>query len=253
MDRIVTSSPRPLIGITGRRWPASRLADYLPSSLNDAEFDLHFTEYPAAVARAGGLPVELTRDAPVAEMLERLDGVIISGGADVDPSFYGSDPEPGLGHLEPARDEWELAVIAEALRIDLPLLGICRGAQLLNVHLGGTLVQHVELDEGDGHPRFDEPRDEACHTVRFAKGTLAHSLYGDEVGVNSLHHQTLGAVPDGLVVSGRSPDGVVETIELPGRNVFAVQWHPEMLTASSDPSFAWLMEQAALYRQELRS
>jgi putative glutamine amidotransferase len=246
-----SSVSRPLIGVTGRRWPAARLAEYLPSALLDAEFDLHFTEYPAAIARAGGIPVELARDAPVAELLERLDGVVISGGADVDPSFYGASPEPGLMHPEPDRDAWELAVIAEALRIDLPLLGICRGAQLINVHLGGTLVQHVELAEGDGHPRFDEERNVACHVVRFSRGTLAHDLYGPELGVNSLHHQTVSRVGNELVVSGRASDGVVEALELPGRNVFAVQWHPEMFTSTVDPSFTWLVDRASRYRLEV--
>lgn len=237
---------RPLIGITGRRWPASRVAEFIPSALHSAEFDLHFTEYPAAVARAGGIPVELTRDAPIAECLARLDGVVISGGADVDPSAYGAEPHPNLGRSEPERDTWELDVIAEALRTDLPLLGICRGAQLLQVHLGGRLIQHVGRNEGDGHPRFDEPRNVACHNVRFAPGTLAHRLYGDEYAVNSLHHQVLAEPAAELVVSGVAPDGAIEAVEMPGRRVFAVQWHPEMLD-SLDPSLTWLVETAAAY------
>ena len=251
-SRLARPSPlprRPLIGVTGRRWPANRVADFLPSALHDAEFDLHFTEYPAAIARAGGLPVELTRDAPVTEMLERLDGVVISGGADVDPAQYGASRHPDLGHPEPERDDWELAVIAEALRTNVPLLGICRGAQLLQVHLGGSLIQHVDLDDGVGHPRFDEPRDTACHVVHFAPGTLARSLYGDSAAVNSLHHQTIEAPANGLVASGRAPDGVIESLEIPGKPVFAVQWHPEMLTAL-DPSLTWLVERAAQHAEE---
>ncbi len=237
---------RPLIGITGRRWPAARLASYLPSSLHDAELDLHFSEYPAAVARAGGLPVELTRDGPVRETLARLDGVVISGGADVDPANYGAEPHPQLGHTEPERDAWELAVIEAAIDMDIPLLGICRGAQLIHVHFGGSLNQHVGLDEGDGHPRFDEPRNIPCHGVRFVPGTLAHSLYGDEVAVNSLHHQVLAGTSEQLVVSGRATDGVIEAIEFPGRTVFAVQWHPEMLD-HVDPSLTWLVQEASHY------
>ncbi len=236
-------SRRPLIGITGRRWPTSRLADHLVPAMHDAEFDLHFTEYPAAVARAGGLPVELARDAPVAELLERLDGVVVSGGADVDPSLYGATPDENLGYLEPERDLWELEVIAHAIRLNVPLLGICRGAQLINVHLGGTLVQHVGRDEGVGHPRFSEPRDVPCHLVRFVEGTLAYELYGHEAIVNSLHHQTISDPPAGVVVSGVAPDGVIEAIELRGRPVLGVQWHPEMLTVL-DPSLVWLIEQA---------
>jgi putative glutamine amidotransferase len=235
---------RPLIGITGRRWPASRVATFLPAALHDAEIDVHFTEYPAAIARAGGLPVELTRDAPVAEMLARLDGVVISGGADVDPANYGHAPHARLGQPEPERDDWELAVIAEALRTGVPLLGICRGAQLLQVHLGGALVQHVDLDDGVGHPRFDEQRSVPCHLVEFAAGTLAHSLYGDAIQVNSLHHQTIESVATGLVASGTALDGVIEAVELPGHIALGVQWHPEML-ADLDPSLVWLVDAAA--------
>jgi putative glutamine amidotransferase len=233
---------KPLIGITGRRWSAERVADFLPAALHDAEFDLHFTEYPAAITRAGGIPVGLTRDAPVGECLARLDGVVISGGADVDPARYGAKPDVNLGHPEPERDAWELAVIAECMRADIPLLGICRGAQLIQVAMGGGLVQHVDLSDGVGHPRFDEPRNVACHRVGFTAGTLAHRLYGETAEVNSLHHQTLAAVASGLVASGHAPDGVIEAIELPGKPVFAVQWHPEMLLDHVDPSLTWLIE-----------
>jgi putative glutamine amidotransferase len=244
---------RPLIGITGRRWPASRLAEFLPWSFHDAEFDFHFTEYPAAVTRAGGIPVELTRDAPIAECLARLDGVIISGGADVDPSAYGAERDVNVTVTEPDRDEFELAVIAEALRTDLPLLGICRGAQLLQVHLGGELNQHVTLDDGDGHPRFDTSRHGRCHAVRFSADTLAHRLYGDEVAVNSLHHQTIATPARGLVVSGVSPDGTVEAIEIANHPVLAVQWHPESLIDSVDPSLTWLVETATTFLLQGRS
>ena len=236
---------KPLIGITGRRWPASRLAEHLPASFFTAEFDLHFTDYPAAITRAGGIPVQLTRDAPLADCLARLDGVVISGGADVEPARYGELPDPDLGAVEPARDEWELAVIEEAMRTDLPLLGICRGAQLIQVHLGGKLVQHVGIDEGDGHPNFDQPRNETCHNVLFTPGTLAHRLYGDGKAVNSLHHQVLDAPAPGLVVGALADDGHIEAIELPGRPVFAVQWHPESLTDHVDPCLIWLVETAS--------
>lgn len=239
----MTTPQKPLIGITGRRWPARHLADFLVSALHDAELDLHFTEYPAAVAAAGGIPVELTRDAPVADLIERLDGVVISGGADVNPAAYGAEPEPGLGHTEPARDEWELAVIAEAIRTGVPLLGICRGAQLLHVHLGGSLTQDVGLDDGVGHPRFAGDRSERCHSVSFQSGTLAAALYGERANVNSLHHQTIN--PDGHAVqSGHADDGVVEAIEVPGTPVFGVQWHPEMLR-EPDPAMGWLITEAA--------
>ena len=234
---------RPLIGISGRRWPASVLADHFPKAMHDAQLDLHFTEYGAAVAASGGLPVHLTRDAPVDGMLDRLDGLVLTGGADVDPAAYGHDPAVGLGATEPERDAWELALLSGALARSIPVLAICRGAQLANVLLGGTLVQHVGVDDGDGHPRFDDPRADRCHTVALVPGSLGAAVYGGSTEVNSLHHQTLGAIGDGLVVSGRSPDGTVEVIELPGRDLLGVQWHPEALDAH-DPSFVWLVTAA---------
>ena len=211
-----------------------------------AELDLHFTEYPAAVACAGGLPIGLTRDADVCDMISRLDGLVVSGGADVDPSRYRAEPEPGLGSTEPERDDWELALLRTAIDQRVPVLGICRGAQLLNVLLGGTLVQHVGIDDGVGHPRFEEDRSVAAHAMVTTPGSVAALLYGPLVGVNSLHHQTLGRLGDGLVATGHADDGVVEAIELPGCPVLAVQWHPEMLQ-QHDPALVWLVKSASLF------
>lgn len=237
---------RPLIGVSGRRWPAQLVSSGLPRALHDAEIDIHFTEYPAAVAAAGGLPVELCRDAPVADIVERLDGLVLTGGADVDPDNYGHEPASGLGATEPERDRWELALLQEATTRGIPVLAICRGMQLLNVYRGGSLVQHLDLAEGDGHPRFDEPRSMRVHVVHTEHGSLAERLYGGELRVNSLHHQAVGDLAPGLVASGRSPDGTVEVIEVPGAAVFAVQWHPEMLE-QPDPAFLWLVVEAAQY------
>ena len=223
------------------------MAAYFPSALHNAELDVHFTEYPSAVAAAGGLPVGLTRDADVDDMVSRLDGLIISGGADVDPSRYDAAAEDGLGTTEPDRDDWELALLRSALQQSVPLLGICRGAQLLNVALGGTLVQHVARGDGVGHPRFEEDRSVAAHRVITSASTLAAEIYGPVVDVNSLHHQTLGRVGEGLVVSGRADDGVIETVELPGSPVFGVQWHPEMMQAQPDPALVWLVKSAVAF------
>src|ERR1017187_1005763 len=102
---------KPLIGMTGRRWPASALANNVPKAMYDLKFDLHFSDYPASVAAAGGLPVELTRDADVEGVLARLDGLILSGGADVEPDRYGHHADENLGAIEPDRDEWEMALL----------------------------------------------------------------------------------------------------------------------------------------------
>ena len=237
--------PQPLIGITGRRWPARRLGDHVVPALDGAEVDLYFTEYGAAIAACGGLPVLLTRDAEVAGMVGRLDGLVLTGGADVDPAYYGQEPDPALGATEPDRDRWELTLLRGALAQRLPVLAVCRGAQLANVALGGTLHQHVGPDEGDGHPRFADPRTLRCHTVALDPGTVGERLYGAVTEVNSLHHQTLDRLGEGLVVSGRSPDGTAEVIELPGVPFLGVQWHPEALADPREPAFGWLVECAA--------
>ena len=134
-----------------------------------------------------------------------------------------------------------------ALRDELPILAICRGFQLVNVVLGGTLVQHVGPDDGDGHPRFDDHRSTRCHAVLLAEGTLSASLYGEEVAVNSVHHQIVDRLGDGLLATGRSDDGAVEAFELPGAPVLGVQWHPEALTPG-DPAFGWLVDRATARR-----
>ena len=124
------------------------------------------------------------------------------------------------------------------------MLCVCRGAQLLNIALGGTLVQH--LDESDTHALWHTPRSERCHTVRVAAGSRAEQLYGGDVPTNSLHHQAVGRPGRGVIVTGTAEDGVVEAFELEGRpEVFAVQWHPEMLSATIDPAFLWLVQEAA--------
>ncbi|MFN0090611.1 MAG: gamma-glutamyl-gamma-aminobutyrate hydrolase family protein [Acidimicrobiales bacterium] len=236
----------PLIGITGRRLGAHRLAGVSPA-MATAEIDVHFSEYGAAVAAAGGVPVQLTRDAPAPEVVARLDGLLLSGGADVDPRRYGARPGPRLGEVEPDRDEWELALVAAALETRRPILGVCRGAQLLNVACGGTLVADLAPDEGEGHPNARRyPRHHRLHRVRLAPGSAVAAAYGgaEELWVNSLHHQAVDRPGEGVTVVGCADDGVVEAIELAGRAALGVQWHPEALR-EPDPIFAWLTAAAA--------
>jgi putative glutamine amidotransferase len=214
--------------------------------LQGEEIDLHLSEYPKGIAAVGGLPVQLTRDADPVDMIGRLDGLVMTGGADPDPTLYGEDPHPELGETEPDRDEWELALIRAALERRLPMLCVCRGAQLLNIALGGSLVQH--LDQSETHALWTTPRSDRCHTVRVTAGSRLAALYGDNIATNSLHHQAVGRPGDGVVVTGRADDGVIEGFELDGRpEVLAVQWHPEMLTEQPDPAFAWLVDQARRY------
>jgi putative glutamine amidotransferase len=234
---------KPLIGITGRRWPATALGTNVPAAMSGLRFDLHFSDYPRSVSVAGGLPVELTRDADVDAMVERLDGLVLSGGADLDPALYGKEAEADLGLVESERDEWELALFQAARDRGLPVLAICRGFQLVNVAFGGTLVQHVELDDGAGHPQWDVDGHTATHEVHVVPNTVASTMFSPVWAVNSLHHQTVERVGEGLIVSATATDGVVEGLETPEGDLLAVQWHPELL-AAPDPTFVWLVRQA---------
>ncbi len=238
---------RPLIGLSGRRWPIEWIPKFEYAALAGEEVDLHLSEFPKAVHAAGGLPVQLTRNSDAADIVERLDGLVMTGGADPDPALYGHDPHPELGAVERGRDEWELSLIRAALDAQLPMLCVCRGAQLLNIALGGTLHQH--LDQSDDHARWDAARSDRCHVVQFAAGSRAAELYGAELATNSLHHQAVLEVGEGIVVTGSADDGVIEAFEVHGRpEVFAVQWHPEMLGEQPDPAFTWLVAHAASRR-----
>ena len=235
---------RPLIGITGRRWAASVLGTNVPVAMSGIYFDLHFSDYPKSIALAGGLPVELTRDADVNEMVEHLDGLVLTGGADVDPENYRQAHDANLGVLESDRDEWEIALLAAARARDVPVLAICRGLQLVNVVFGGTLRQHVELDEGAGHPQWDVDGHEATHSVNIVEGTMTSQLFPGEIGVNSLHHQVVDTVGEGLIISAKASDGIVEGLETPDGRIVAVQWHPELMK-KPDPTFVWLVREAS--------
>ena len=178
--------------------------------------------YRQALDAVGIQPVEN------ATTLAGLDGLLLAGGSDIDPAIYGAPRQPETGELDPDRDSLETILLREALERDLPVLAICRGLQLLNVVLGGTLVQHIE-----GH-RYPEQQD--VHPITIASHSRLRSILGvDEFVVNSRHHQCLDRVATGLVVVARAPDNVVEALEFPGKRfVLAVQWHPENRTGGPD-------------------
>jgi putative glutamine amidotransferase len=187
--------------------------------------------YLEGVTRAGGiavlLPPQPVDDEIAARVLDGLDGLVITGGKDVDPARYGQAAHPMTDEPRTDRDAWEFALLAGALRRGMPVLGICRGAQLLNVALGGTLHQH--LPDVLGHSRHQAGNAVfSTSTVRTVPGTRLASLIGEASDEQCYHHQAIDAVGDGLVVSARDPDGVIEAIELPAASfVVAVQWHPE--------------------------
>ncbi|MFB6615637.1 gamma-glutamyl-gamma-aminobutyrate hydrolase family protein [Streptomyces sp. NPDC085524] len=210
--------PRPLIGITTYVEESTRYGVWdLPTSLVPSG-------YYELVQAAGGAAVLLPPDEPAAaaEVLSRVDGLVVAGGPDVDPVRYGAVRDPRTGAPATVRDQWELALIAAALESGTPLLGICRGMQALNVALDGTLIQHI-----DGH--VDTPGVTSWHPVRPVPGTRYAELVPEEAQVPTYHHQAVDRLGRGLVASAYALDGTVEAIELPGSEqwVVGVQWHPE--------------------------
>jgi putative glutamine amidotransferase len=187
--------------------------------------------YLEGVTRPGGiavlLPPQPVDDDVAARVLEGLDGLVITGGKDVDPSRYGQASHPMTDEPRTDRDAWEFALLAGALGRGMPVLGICRGAQVLNVALGGTLHQH--LPEVVGHSRHQAGNAVfSTSTVRTVPGTRLASLIGESSDEQCYHHQAIAELGDGLIVSAQDPDGVIEAVELPGEVfVLAVQWHPE--------------------------
>jgi putative glutamine amidotransferase len=195
--------------------------------------------YCDAIAAAGGVPVLLPHEpAAVASYLALVQGLVVTGGAfDVDPALFGAASRHASVSLKERRTLFELAIVREAVARDLPVLGICGGQQLLNVALGGTLVQHIP-DEVPGALAHEQPnpRTEPGHAVRIAKGSLLHRVaQADTLAVNSAHHQAVKAPGAGLVVDAVADDGVIEGIEAPGlRFCLGVQWHPEYLLSDGD-------------------
>ena len=195
--------------------------------------------YFTAVRRAGGLAVALPHEPNDAEAyLDHLDGLIVTGGAfDVDPALFGAAGRHPSVTTKDARTRFELAITRAAVARERPVLGICGGQQLLNVALGGSLIQHIpdEVPEALAHEQ-PNPRDEPGHEVRITPGTHLHRIVGGEtLAVNSAHHQAVGRVAPGLAVNAVAPDGVVEGIELShARFCIGVQWHPEYEISNGD-------------------
>lgn len=225
---------KPLIGVTTSELRPGELSTLRRhGEPPHAEMALGIT-YARAIEAAGGVPVvmpPLTHGA-VPALVERLEGLLLSGGPDLAPAAYDQRPHVELGSTEPRLDAFEYAVVREALKLELPILGICRGAQALNVACGGTLHQHLPDVAGSSisHRQSDEGGT-TTHDVDVLAGSMLSRVVGSsQLAVNSFHHQAVDRLGSGLRVSARSADGTVEAIEDPRRRfVLAVQWHAEML------------------------
>lgn len=222
---------RPIIGLT--------LDSEEPGGYSKLPWYALRQNYCAAVVRAGGLPILLPHEPEQADAyLDEIDGLLVTGGNfDVDPALFGDTSRHPTVKTKDRRTAFEVNVTRGALKRDKPVLGICGGQQLLNVVLGGTLIQHIpdEIDNALAHEQ-PNPRTEAGHIVTVAPGTLLHKICGaEELAVNSAHHPAVKDVGPDVVIDAVAEDGVIEGIEHPGyRYCIGVQWHPEYSISIGD-------------------
>lgn len=218
---------KPLIGITA-------MSEFRE---NGKSFTALNSTYKDAVLAGGGIPILLPINDPeyAEEIVQHLDGVIFSGGEDIHPLFYGEAPVLRLGLLTPQRDRWELELFKKAREKQLPLLGICRGCQLINVAMGGTLYQDIDsqVPGVNGHHPSGIKGDEVYHHIRINSSSELQKIFSAEkLGVNSFHHQSVKELGTGLVASAVSEDGIVEAFEyfhMEKEYIMGIQWHPEAM------------------------
>ncbi|PMB03901.1 gamma-glutamyl-gamma-aminobutyrate hydrolase [Fischerella thermalis CCMEE 5273] len=213
---------RPVIGLTvsynqrDERWQLSR-------------------DNSEAVFASGGVPVGLLLDEDkegIRVAARRIDGLLLTGGNDIDPFLFGEEPLPGLGEIEPERDRVEIALIREMVQLRKPILAICRGCQILAIALGGDMYQDLYSQRQQTLQHSQRaPRSHPFHSIRIHEGTRLHQLAGSVTAkVNSFHHQAVRNLPDSCMVAATAPDGVVEAFEGKGNSfVMGVQWHPECM------------------------
>jgi putative glutamine amidotransferase len=239
----------PLIGITAG---------------NDPKVPEHYIlrwDYVHGITAAGGLPVIL---APLKEgdqtfVLDRLDGVILTGGPDINPELYGAAPDALTFTCTPERDQFELSLAKEAFSRDMPILGICRGMQMMNLALGGDLIQDIRQETGStiAHNDPKRPRNVLAHEVNIELDSMLYKIIGQsQIAVNSFHHQAVGKQGQRTKITARSTDNVVEGIEILGLQfALGIQWHPESLWEQSPQFFALFdaIVQKAKYAAYLRN
>ena len=205
-------------------------------------------DYGDRVAEAGGVPFLLIGRSRSSAMLSRADGLLFTGGGDVEPARYGALGSPESGGVDVDRDRAEVELVIEAEATGIPVLAVCRGIQIVNVARGGTLIQHLPAVTTEPHLVIDRPND-LVHAVRVDPDSeLRHLLGADEIWVNSLHHQAVDTVGDDLRAVAWAEDGTIEAIEDRRSRIIGVQWHPEQLAdqAQQRRLFSWLVDQSHL-------
>ena len=238
---------RPIIGIS-----ASRSEENRQLLLKETYFD--------AIVRAGGLPIvfpsSITDEAAIGELLDHVDGVLLSGGIDIHPRRFGEEILPACDNIDEKRDEFELTLTRMAIERGMPVFGICRGIQVIAVALGGTLFQDIESQLGipAAEHKQEPPFDDYKHTVRFKEGGLLERITGTTLMLtNSMHHQAIKDAGEKLKIEGITMDGIIEAVSMAGNEaVFGVEFHPECLESFSDPAarmFTYFVERAAAYRK----
>ncbi len=216
---------RPVIGISCSTLAAQEVGDHRRFALPDY--------YVECVLTAGGLPLVLPSIGPehAAAYLTRLDGLVLSGGGDVDPHTFGEEPHPELGLVDRRRDDFEIELCRGVREQRMPLLAICRGVQVLNIAYGGAVIQHIpaEVESPIRHTQQAVRRSALSHSIDVVEGSHLHGMVGGtQTTVNSFHHQAAGRVGEGLEVTATAPDGVIEALEDPAHPFcVGVQWHPE--------------------------
>ena len=243
---------RPLIGITGRKDTSARL-------LNSPLYAVGET-YVRAIHQVGGTPLiipPMMQEEDWPPLLTQLDGLLLSGGEDIDPVYYNQKPQTWMGKSDTERDTSELGLVRLALERQLPILAICRGHQVLNIALGGTLYQDLAAQVPDALEHAfvpARPMERTVHSVTLtAESRLAAILGGTEFGVNSAHHQAVHIPGEGLQIVARAPDGVIEALEMPEHPFcLSVQWHPEAMIKTGPamlPLFAAFIAAAEKHRR----
>ncbi|WP_394121520.1 gamma-glutamyl-gamma-aminobutyrate hydrolase family protein [Planococcus donghaensis] len=219
---------KPIIGVTASL------------ELGRDEYGIELADTEAIVA-AGGLPVmlpHLMEEADIDEIAEHIDGLFLAGGYDIDPTLFDEEPHPNLGVIIPSRDAFELALAKKVLALKKPILGVCRGAQILNIAVGGDMYQDITTQVKADLLQHQQkaPRFHGSHFIDVTEGSLLHRLTGvRRMKVNSRHHQANRQVPEPFIVSGVSSDGIIEAIESTQHHfALGVQWHPENMARAKD-------------------